>query len=85
MKARLVVPPFPSFAWASAISSTGGGSSSRIVPEAVSSPSVALPLAWLSVMLNVSSASSSRSPFTGTDNVCVVTPAAKLSVPVVET
>ena len=60
----------------------GAESSSRIVPFTVALPSVAFPGAE-SVTASVSFPSTSMSPMMGTITFCVVTPGAKVSVPVV--
>ena len=76
------MPASPSVTVASPIDTVGAVSSSVIVPTPCASPSVAFEGA-LRLRKKLSFGSSSRSPFTSTVTVCVVSPAAKLSVPAV--
>ena len=64
----------------SLIESAGGGSSSAIVPRPLPSPSVP-PDGFDSVTVNVSSASSRKSPLTSTVTVLLTSPAANVTVP----
>ena len=80
MNVAVVVPALPSVTVTSSIDRVGGASSSVIVPAPW--PSAIVALAGLDRSTeNVSLASSSRSPLTATVNVCVVCPAANVSVP----
>ncbi len=80
MKTALVVPASPSVTVASPIDTVGSVSSSVIVPTPCASAIVAFE-GRLRLTKKLSVASSSRSPLTMTVTVCVVTPAAKFSVP----
>ena len=77
-----VVPALPSTTLTLSIDRSGALSSSVIVPVAVPTPIVAL-VGVASASKNVSLASSSASFRTGTVTVAVVSPGAKLAVPVV--
>jgi hypothetical protein len=77
----VVVPELPSVTLTSLIVSTGGGSSSVIVPVPCPSTMVAFD-AFVRLTRKVSFASSSVSLLTTTVTVFVVSPAAKVSVPV---
>ncbi len=74
------VPALPSFNDTSLMLRVGVASSSVIVPVPTAAPSVAL-VGLVSVTVNVSLASSSRSPFTSTVTVWLVSPGANVSVP----
>ena len=75
---RVVVPGAP------VSTRSSGASSSRIVPVAVAADRTA-PTGRRKVTPTVSSGSSRASPMTGTSRVCVVSPGAKVSVPVAST
>ena len=80
MNVAVTVPLLPSSTVASPIEIAGNGSSSVIVPSALGSEMV--PFSALErFSVNDSSISSSTSPFTATLRVFVVSPAAKVSVP----
>ena len=80
MKVAATVPLSPSVTLTSLIVSAGSGSSSSIVPTPWLSAIVAL-IAFVRLSVNVSFASSSRSPCTRTVTCLVVWPGEKLSVP----
>ena len=82
VKTALCVPASPSVTVTSSISSVGAASSSVIVPVPIAVPSVAF-CTPLSSTVNVSAVpSSSRSPRTGTEIVCVnAPPGVNVSVP----
>jgi hypothetical protein len=82
VKLALTLPLLPSVTVTSSTATCGRSSSSVIVPWPVGSLIVASTEPDR-VTVKFSSISSSRSPATGTVIVCVVTPAAKVSVPLV--
>ena len=80
--------PVPSTTWTSPIEISGSGSSFRIVPTACVSGTVALPTVGAVREMStrsVSSPSRFRSPFTTTSIVFVVSPGAKVTVPLAPT
>jgi hypothetical protein len=79
-KFAVTVPVFPSVTVALPIDTAGRGSSSVIVPRPSPSSMVAL-TGFESSTLNVSLSSSSVSPLTSTETVCVVSSGRKVSVP----
>ena len=81
VKVKGVVPEFPSSLLASSAAMLSAESSLRIVPLAIAEVIVAPPLAPDSVTVKPSSGSTSVSPVTLTLMVLLVSPAAKLSVP----
>ena len=82
VKRKVAGAPVPSATLGLSIDTVGASSSSVMVPVPAASPRVALTGA-LKAMAMVSSASSAASPVTETSKVCVVVPAAKVSVPAV--
>jgi hypothetical protein len=82
VKVAATVPEFPSVTVTSLIESAGSASSSVIVPMPWLSVIDAL-TAFVRLSANVSFASSSTSPLTITATCFAVSPAAKLTVPVV--
>ena len=82
VKTRLAVPALPSVTAASLFESDGSESSSLIAPIAEPSRRLALDGA-VRATVNVSSASDSPSPATGTLTVWLVAPTPKVSVPLV--
>ena len=80
MKRSVAGPPFPSATFGEEIDSSGGSSSSAMVPVAVAAGSVARDGA-LNLTTTVSSGSSAPSPVTATAMVLLVSPARKVSVP----
>ncbi len=74
------IEPDPSRPVGSSMSITGRSSSSTIVPTPVASARVAFEGA-VSVTRNISSSSATRSPFTLTAIVSLVSPGTKVSVP----
>ena len=86
VKVRLTVPPSPSTTATSATDTVGGVASSLVMePMPTLSPITRPPVAFVSRTSSCSVSSGVTSPFTVTVKVAVVSPSAKLTVPLART